>query len=224
MERAALDNVAIEYEVAGTGEPVLLIHGSVLADGGKPLMSAPALAEDYRLIRYHRRGFAGSTHPLGPISMSAQASDADGSAGGTIFTLNPDSSGGPPHNGTVLKSGVPMGNGNSFSQADINNNLITYQNNGACDTNDDFQLGITDQKGGVWTNVGHTVFSFRMQTVLVDQPPVAVVGQRVLQRRREPARVAPQVDADHEQHQGGRNRSRNPGRACPTAGDHLTGE
>src|SRR5205807_1227624 len=32
-----------------------------------------------------------------------QASDADGSAGGTIFTLNPDGSGGPPHNGTVLK-------------------------------------------------------------------------------------------------------------------------
>src|SRR2546423_3822789 len=78
MERAALDGVAIDYEVAGTGEPVLLIHGSVLADGGKPLMRAPALAEDYQLIRYHRRGFAGSTHPLEPISMSEQASDAAG--------------------------------------------------------------------------------------------------------------------------------------------------
>ena len=78
MERAALDGVAIDYEVAGTGEPVLLIHGSVLADGGKPLMSAPALAEDYQLIRYHRRGFAGSTHPHEPISMSEQASDAAG--------------------------------------------------------------------------------------------------------------------------------------------------
>src|SRR5204863_8294161 len=76
MERAALDNVAIEYEVAGTGEPVLLIHGSVLADGGKPLMSAPALAHTFRLIRYHRRGYGGSTHPVAPISIAEQASDA----------------------------------------------------------------------------------------------------------------------------------------------------
>jgi pimeloyl-ACP methyl ester carboxylesterase len=78
VDRAAFDGVAIDYEVAGTGEPVLLIHGSVLADGGKPLMSAPALARDYQLIRYHRRGFAGSTHPREPISMSEQAADAAG--------------------------------------------------------------------------------------------------------------------------------------------------
>jgi pimeloyl-ACP methyl ester carboxylesterase len=27
MERAALDSVELEYEVSGTGEPVVLIHG-----------------------------------------------------------------------------------------------------------------------------------------------------------------------------------------------------
>ena len=78
MERAALEGIEIEYEVAGTGEPVLLIHGSVLAEGGKPLMSAPALADRYQVIRYHRRGYAGSTHPLEPITISEQASDAAG--------------------------------------------------------------------------------------------------------------------------------------------------
>jgi pimeloyl-ACP methyl ester carboxylesterase len=78
MERAILEGVEIEYEAIGTGEPVLLIHGSVLADGGKPLMSAPALADRYQLIRYHRRGYAGSTHPAEPVSMNEQASDAAG--------------------------------------------------------------------------------------------------------------------------------------------------
>src|SRR5689334_23104318 len=78
MERATLEHIELEYEVAGTGEPVLLIHGSVIADGGKPLMSAPALADKYQLIRYHRRGYAGSTHPIEPVGISEQASDAAG--------------------------------------------------------------------------------------------------------------------------------------------------
>ena len=78
MERVALGAVEIEYEVAGTGEPVLLIHGSVIADGGQPLMRAPALADRYQLIRYHRRGYGGSTHPVEPITISQQASDAAG--------------------------------------------------------------------------------------------------------------------------------------------------
>ena len=78
MERVALEAVEIEYEVVGTGEPALLIHGSVLSDGGKPLMSAPALADRYQLIRYHRRGYAGSTHPVEPVGIGEQASDAAG--------------------------------------------------------------------------------------------------------------------------------------------------
>jgi pimeloyl-ACP methyl ester carboxylesterase len=78
MERASLEGVELEYEIAGSGEPVLLIHGSVIAEAFKPLASAPALADGYQLIRYHRRGFAGSTHPTEPISMGDQARDAAG--------------------------------------------------------------------------------------------------------------------------------------------------
>lgn len=78
MERVVLEGVEIEYEVVGAGEPVLLIHGSVLSDGGKPLMSAPALADGYQVIRYHRRGYAGSTHPVEPVGIPQQASDAAG--------------------------------------------------------------------------------------------------------------------------------------------------
>ena len=76
MERVALDGVEIEYEVTGAGEPVLLIHGSVIAEGGKPLMSALALADRYQVIRYHRRGYLGSSLPGGPVSMARQAADA----------------------------------------------------------------------------------------------------------------------------------------------------
>jgi pimeloyl-ACP methyl ester carboxylesterase len=66
----------LEYEVQGTGEPVLLIHGSHLKDAYAPLLAQPTLAAHYRLIHYHRRGFAGSCRHAGPCSIAEQATDA----------------------------------------------------------------------------------------------------------------------------------------------------
>ncbi len=66
----------LEYESHGEGEPVLLIHGSHIADAFLPLTREAALADRYRLIRYHRRGFSGSDSHSGPFSIEAQAQDA----------------------------------------------------------------------------------------------------------------------------------------------------
>jgi pimeloyl-ACP methyl ester carboxylesterase len=74
METAAFDGVELEYEVSGSGEPVLLIS-PVLADGFLPLVSEPALAR-YQLVRYHKRGWVGSTHTEGPVSVEEHAADA----------------------------------------------------------------------------------------------------------------------------------------------------
>lgn len=54
MKTAKVNGVRLEYEVVGSGEPVLLIS-PVLADGFLPLLSERAL-RDYLLIRYHKRG------------------------------------------------------------------------------------------------------------------------------------------------------------------------
>lgn len=66
----------LEHGALGTGEPVLLIHGAILADAYAPLLAQPALTEHYRLIHYHRRGFAGSSRHAGPCSIAQQAADA----------------------------------------------------------------------------------------------------------------------------------------------------
>ncbi len=66
----------LEYELHGEGEAVLLIHGSHVADAFLPLIREAALADRYRLIRYHRRGFAGSDPHSGPFSIEEQAQDA----------------------------------------------------------------------------------------------------------------------------------------------------
>src|SRR5687767_11282230 len=75
MEKAKINGVELEYEVTGSGEPVLLIS-PVLADGFVPLVENGPLADHYQLIRYHKRGWVGSTHPHGPVSVEDHAGDA----------------------------------------------------------------------------------------------------------------------------------------------------
>ncbi|SHN57302.1 Pimeloyl-ACP methyl ester carboxylesterase [Geodermatophilus obscurus] len=80
MERASINGVELEYEVTGAGEAVLLIS-PVLADGFLPLVEEPALADRYQLIRYHKRGWAGSTRTPPPVSVADHAADAAGLLG-----------------------------------------------------------------------------------------------------------------------------------------------
>ena len=61
MEQATIEGAALAYDVAGSGEPVVCIHGAFIADTFRPLLAEPSLADRYRLIRYHRRGYAGSS-------------------------------------------------------------------------------------------------------------------------------------------------------------------
>jgi pimeloyl-ACP methyl ester carboxylesterase len=75
LERARTDGVELEYEVSGTGEPVVFIHGAFIADTFRPLLAEPSLAGHYRLILYHRRGYAGSNRASEPISVARQAAD-----------------------------------------------------------------------------------------------------------------------------------------------------
>jgi pimeloyl-ACP methyl ester carboxylesterase len=76
MERAVVDGISLEYAVAGEGEPVVCIHGSFVADTFRPLLAEPGLAGRYRLVRYRRRGYAGSSPAAEPISITGEAADA----------------------------------------------------------------------------------------------------------------------------------------------------
>jgi pimeloyl-ACP methyl ester carboxylesterase len=73
MERAAVDGLQLEYELRGSGDPVVLIHWGVCAAWAHPLMEEAALADRYRLLSYHRAGFAGSDRIQGPISIAEHA-------------------------------------------------------------------------------------------------------------------------------------------------------
>jgi pimeloyl-ACP methyl ester carboxylesterase len=75
MKIASVNGVELEYEIHGSGDPVLLIS-PVLADGFIPLIDQPVMADRYQLIRYHKRGWVGSTPTPGPVSVEVHAEDA----------------------------------------------------------------------------------------------------------------------------------------------------
>lgn len=76
LTRAPVRDGELEYEVRGDGEPVLFIHGALIAGVFRPLMDEPSLA-DYRLINYHRRGYAGSSAYEGPPEEYIERAAAD---------------------------------------------------------------------------------------------------------------------------------------------------
>jgi pimeloyl-ACP methyl ester carboxylesterase len=73
VERAPIDGIELEYEVRGTGEPIVLIHAGVCADFFVPLVQEPALSGNFTLVRYHRTGYAGSGRLPGAVSLARQA-------------------------------------------------------------------------------------------------------------------------------------------------------
>ena len=78
MIRAKIDSVELEYNVRGSGEPVVLVHAGIFADWFKPLVAEPALASRYQVVSYHRVGYAGSSRVAGPVSIAEQAAHLRG--------------------------------------------------------------------------------------------------------------------------------------------------
>lgn len=79
MKTVHVNDIDLQYELTGEGQPVLLIHGSNIATGLRPLATALGRHAPWlSLLRYHRRGMGGSTGRDWPISVEQQAADALG--------------------------------------------------------------------------------------------------------------------------------------------------
>ena len=74
MHHSEINGVQLEIRDSGAGEPVVFVHGS-MGDECAAVLVEPALANHYRLIDYHRRGFGSSECPEVPVSIAQQAAD-----------------------------------------------------------------------------------------------------------------------------------------------------
>jgi pimeloyl-ACP methyl ester carboxylesterase len=75
MDRAVLGGVELEYEVRGSGEPVVLVHHGAGADWFRPLLEEPVLTGRYRVIHYHRAGYAGSSRLAAPLTFARESAN-----------------------------------------------------------------------------------------------------------------------------------------------------
>ena len=71
--RAVVADLELEYELRGSGDPVVLIHWGVGVAWAEPLLAVPTLVDRYRLLSYSRAGFGGSTRVEGPVTMADHA-------------------------------------------------------------------------------------------------------------------------------------------------------
>jgi pimeloyl-ACP methyl ester carboxylesterase len=76
MERVSASSNGLEYETTGSGEPLVLIHGSIIGDAYSPLLREDSLTSHYQVTNYHRRGFLDSPRHDGPFSIEDQVADA----------------------------------------------------------------------------------------------------------------------------------------------------
>ena len=73
MQRVALGPIELEYEIVGAGDDVVLVHHGAGADWFTALLKEPALSSRFRLLHYHRAGYAGSTRMPGPLTFQQEA-------------------------------------------------------------------------------------------------------------------------------------------------------
>ncbi|WP_254509452.1 beta strand repeat-containing protein [Anatilimnocola floriformis] len=91
--------------------------------------------------------------------------DADTPAASITFTVTAT-----PANGTLLRNGTPLAISSTFTQADINNGLLSYTHNGSETTSDAFSFTVSDGAGGT---IAATTFAITV-TAVNDAPVLAV--------------------------------------------------
>lgn len=76
-QRAKVSNAELRYAVLGSGEPILCIHGTNIADSLiTPLRFYRPLLDEYQLISYYRAGYNGSTLTASSLSIEGGAEHA----------------------------------------------------------------------------------------------------------------------------------------------------
>jgi pimeloyl-ACP methyl ester carboxylesterase len=74
MARLKINGAELEVRDRGSGQPVVFIHGG-MGDECAAVVKEPPLADHYRVIDYHRRGWGNSSRSEDVMSVSQQAAD-----------------------------------------------------------------------------------------------------------------------------------------------------
>src|SRR6476661_6516041 len=73
-ELVSINGARLEIRERGSGEPVVFVHGA-MGDECAAAVIEPALANHFRVIEYHRRGYGSSEIPHMTVSVAQQVDD-----------------------------------------------------------------------------------------------------------------------------------------------------
>lgn len=74
-QQVSLPDADLEVRISGAGDPLVLVQTAVTADELLPVAEQPAVRDGFRVVLYHRRGYAGSSPVDGPGSIERDARD-----------------------------------------------------------------------------------------------------------------------------------------------------
>ena len=102
------------------------------------------------------------------------ATDVESGPAELVYTVGPEGS--PPHNGTLKLNGIDLASGETFTQEDIDSNMLTYQHDCNCGFIDDFQFNVTDAHEGSAPPPPFTTYTFNIVINHPNRRPVAHDG------------------------------------------------
>jgi hypothetical protein len=127
----------------------------------------------------------GGTGVIG--NMLIAASDEESPPAEIKFTLDPNSELEEPNYGEVKLNGVVLSDGEGFTMADVNNNLVTYTHDGSQNFNDFFLFNVSDPQGGVAHDGEYTLFHFNVVINNQNDAPILANPVQDMQIRAEEA-------------------------------------
>lgn len=99
-------------------------------------------------------------------------SDPESGAENLIFTVDPESNSVYPDHGLLLLNGVPLDDGSTFTQQDINDELVTYDHDGTETTTDGFVFSLEDEYGHLAEHNQSSLFFFNISINNTNDDPV----------------------------------------------------
>jgi hypothetical protein len=102
------------------------------------------------------------------------ASDPDNPPDQIFFTLDPEQEVMGPLHGVIMLNDTPLGDGDVFTQDDLNNSRVTYVHDGSEDPHDFFVVTVTDADGGIASDNGFTHFQVTLNITQVNDPPYLI--------------------------------------------------
>jgi hypothetical protein len=104
------------------------------------------------------------------------AQDFESGPAGLTYTIDPEDNNGIPQHGELDNLGTPLTTFDTFTQAEVNADAISYIHDGTETTLDSYTFTVHDEEGAIAADGPFTVFKNTINVTTFNDPPTAIDG------------------------------------------------